>query len=41
MMTPPQEINQLQSNLTLVFDKIGLIQELDVSQLPLNEFSGL
>jgi len=31
-MTPPHEIYQLQSNLTMVFDRIGLTQELNVNE---------
>ena len=30
-MTPPQEIYQLQSNLKIIFDRIGLTQELNVN----------
>jgi tetratricopeptide (TPR) repeat protein len=32
-MTPPHEIYQLQSNLTMVFDRIGLTQELNVNEV--------
>ena len=31
-MTPPQEIYHLQSNLAMIFDRIGLTQELNVNE---------